>query len=332
MVANDKGPWRVLITRRIPPPALDVLKSAGPAFEMCTWDSDDTMPHEEMCSKLSEGFDALYCMLTDRISPEVLDIAGPRLKMVSTMSVGYNHIDVVECKKRGIIVGHTPDVLTETTADTAVGLALATCRRFKEATAAVEDGTWGTWSPLWMCGPDVHSSTVGIIGLGRIGAAVARRLRAFNCKILYTGSRPKPDIADPLDAEYVSLDTLLETSDIVIPLCPLNENTAGMFDEKLFNKMKKTAVFINAARGELVNQNDLLVALTERKIYAAGLDVTTPEPLPTDSPLINCPNCFILPHIGSASEATRGAMGVLAAKNLIAAYKSQPLPNQVKVE
>ena len=323
--------WRVVVTRKVPAAAMDIIRSAEPAFDLDVWDSDEPIPSEELVAKLSKGADALYCMLTDKITSEVLDAAGSRLKMISTMSVGYNHIDIGECKNRGITVGNTPDVLTETTADLAVGLVLATCRRFKEATASVVDGTWGTWKILGMCGPDVHSSTVGIIGLGRIGAAVGRRLKAFNCQILYSGRSPKPDMAGPLDARFVSEEDLLKQSDIVIPLCPLNETTRGMFNEEKFRMMKNSAVFINAARGELVDQDALLVALTEGQIYAAGLDVTTPEPLPTNSPLIKCPNCFILPHIGSASEGTRTAMACLAARNLVAAYKGTSLPSEVKV-
>lgn len=289
------------------------------------------MNTEQICAKLHEGADALYCLLTDRITSAVLEAGGERLKIIATMSVGYNHVDTAECARRGVKLTNTPDCLTETTADTALGLVLAACRRFKEASAAVVDGGWDVWSPEWMCGPDVHHSTVGIVGLGRIGAAVARRLRAFGCTILYTGRRPKPDVADPLDAEFVDLDNLLARSDIVIPLCPLNDATRGMFDKAMFAKMKNSAVFINAARGELVNQDDLIVALKERVIFGAGLDVTTPEPLPLDSELIKLPNCYILPHIGSASLETRGAMARMAANNVVAAYQQKPLPNEVKI-
>lgn len=307
-----------------------MLRDASPKLELDVWDSNDPMPPAELISRLKAGTDALYCVLTDKITAEVLEAAGPRLKVVSTMSVGYNHIDVGECKRRGIVVGNTPDVLTETTADTTVGLVLAACRRFKEATASVVDGTWGTWTPHGMCGPDVHGAVVGIIGLGRIGAAVARRLRAFNCSILYSGRTEKAEVAAPLEAKFVSEEELLQTADIVIPLCPLNAETAGKFDKKTFGLMKKTAVFINAARGELVKQEDLVAALNEGEIFAAGLDVTTPEPLPTDSALIKCANCFILPHIGSASDGTRTAMATLAARNLLAAYAGVELPSEVK--
>eukprot|EP00177_Eucheuma_denticulatum_P003513 GFKZ01006352.1.p1 GENE.GFKZ01006352.1~~GFKZ01006352.1.p1 ORF type:complete len:406 (+),score=39.95 GFKZ01006352.1:539-1756(+) len=331
MVATPaESPWRVVVTRRVAKAAMDMLRDASPKLELDVWESDEPMPAAELISRLKVGTDALYCVLTDKITAEVLEAAGSRLKVVSTMSVGYNHIDVGECKRRGIIVGNTPDVLTETTADTTVGLVLAACRRFKEATASVVDGTWGTWSPNGMCGPDVHGAVVGIIGLGRIGAAVARRLRAFNCSILYSGRTEKAEVAAPLEAKFVSEEELLKTADIVIPLCPLNAETAGKFGKETFGLMKKTAVFINAARGELVNQEDLVAALNEGEIFAAGLDVTTPEPLPTDSPLIKCPNCFILPHIGSASDGTRTAMATLAARNLLAAYSGVELPSEVK--
>lgn len=332
MVAPEStAPWRVVVTRRIPAAAMVMLKEAKPKLDLDVWDSDDPMPQPEIVKRLSSGADALYCMLSDNISSEVLDAGGSRLKMISTMSVGYNHIDVAECKRRSIIVGNTPEVLTETTADTTVGLVLAACRRFKEATASVINGTWGTWTPMGMCGMDIHSSVVGIVGLGRIGYAVAKRLKAFNCTIIYSGRSPNPEMADPLDAKFVSLEQLLQQSDIVIPLCPLNQHTEGMFDASKFKVMKKTAVFINAARGELVNQDDLYTALSEGWIFAAGLDVTTPEPLPMSDPLIKCPNCFILPHIGSASEGTRTAMATLACRNLLAAYHDIPLPSQVKL-
>ncbi|KAI0562343.1 glyoxylate reductase/hydroxypyruvate reductase [Gracilaria domingensis] len=300
------------------------------SLDLDIWDSDDPMPHEKLVEKVSEGCDALYCVLTDKISADVLEAGGERLKLVSTMSVGYNHVDIAECSKRGIKVSHTPNVLTETTADTALGLVLAACRRFKEATTSVYDGTWGTWTPMGMCGQDVHDSTVGIIGMGRIGSAVARRLHAFNCKILYWDICHVVPVEEKYDAKFVDMDELLSTSDIIITLCPLNEQTTHMFNMEKFKKMKKSAVFINPARGELVNQDDLVEALQQGEIFSAGVDVTTPEPIPTDHPLTKLPNCFILPHIGSASMGTRTDMAVLASKNVVAAYNGKPLPSAVR--
>ncbi|PXF44119.1 Glyoxylate reductase/hydroxypyruvate reductase [Gracilariopsis chorda] len=325
---TTSSPWRVVVTRRVPTKAMDMLRDAN--LDLDIWDSDNPMPHEALVEKVSSGCDALYCVLTDKIGKDVLDAAGERLKMISTMSVGYNHIDYPECKKRGIPVSHTPNVLTETTADTAVALVLAACRRFKEATASVIEGTWGTWTPMGMCGQDVHDATVGIIGMGRIGSAVARRLHAFNCNIIYWGIERVPQLEEKLDAKFVEIDYLLKEADIVIPLCPLNKETYHMFDMSKFKAMKKSAVFVNPARGELVNQDDLLAALQQGEIFSAGLDVTTPEPLPKDHPLVKTPNCFILPHIGSASMGTRTAMAVLASENLVAAYKGKPLPTPVR--
>lgn len=333
MVTGAEPPkWRVVVTSEIPPAGLARLQECDGLDLDYPKPGAPALGTEELCAKLREGSDALYCLLTDKITPAVLEAGGERLKIVATMSVGYNHVDTATCARRGIKLTNTPDCLTETTADTTLGLVLAACRRFKEAAAAVENGGWGVWSPEWMCGPDVHHSTVGIVGLGRIGAAVARRLRAFGCTILYSGNRPKPDVAAPLDAEFVDFETLLAKSDIVIPLCPLNIVTRGMFDKSVFAKMKKSAVFINAARGELVNQDDLIAVLKERGIFGAGLDVTTPEPLPLDSELIKLPNCFILPHIGSASLETRGAMARMAADNIVAAYYSKTLPNEVNIK
>lgn len=323
--------WRVVVTRRIPQAGMDLLKSVSPALNLCVWDSDDAMPHDELLKAVTQngGTDAIYCVLTDNIDARVIEAASSRLKCISTMSVGFNHIDIQAAKEAGVKVGFTPEVLTETVADLAVGVTLAACRRFKEATAAVVNGEWGTWQPLWMCGVDVHHSTVGIIGLGRIGFAVAKRLRAFDCKILYTDRVASPRESE-VDATRVELDDLLAQSDIVIPFCPSLPETQGMFNAKVFSRMKKSAVFINVARGDIVNQEDLVNALKSNTIFGAGLDVTTPEPLPVDSELNSLSNCFIVPHIASATNDTRGEMAVLAARNLIAAYEGKALPKEVK--
>jgi glyoxylate/hydroxypyruvate reductase len=327
-MVGTEGSWRVIVTRRIPPAGLDMLRS-NPALDLQIWDSDDPMPHEELLKAVSSGADAIYCMLTDKIDADLISRGAPRLKCISTMSVGFNHVDVQAAKAASIKVGFTPEVLTETVADHAVGVTLATCRRFKEAAAAVTDGSWGTWQPLWMCGVDVHHSTVGIFGLGRIGFAVAKRLRAFDCNILYADKYENPRAGD-VGATRVSFDELLAKSDILIPFCPSLPETREMFNAEVFGKMKKNTVFINVARGDIVQQDDLIHALKNNTIYAAGLDVTTPEPLPVDSELNSLPNCFIVPHIASATMQTRGDMAVLAAKNLIAAFDGSPLPKEVK--
>ncbi len=253
--------------------------------------------------------------------------AGDRLKVVSTMSAGYNHVDIDECKKNSISVGFTPDVLTDTTADLAVALVLSAARRVVESAAAVKAGEWTSWKPMWMTGKDVHHSKVGIIGLGSIGAAIARRMTGFGCSIQYTGgSGPKPAVAEPLGAEYMELDALLASSDFVILACALTPQTKHLIDAAALSKMKRDAVLVNIARGDVVQQDALVQALKEGTILAAGLDVTTPEPLPTDHPLLALPNCVVLPHIGSASVPTRELIANMAADNILAGLQSKPLP------
>ena len=317
-----------LITRRIPEQALERIQAV---CETRLWDSDDPIPRATLLEWI-QGVDGLYCLLTERVDDELLDAAGPSLKVVSTMSVGYDHIDVAACTARGIPVGNTPGVLTETTADLAVALLLATARRLPEAVEAVKAGEWTTWKPMWLTGRDVHHSTVGIVGLGRIGAATARRLRGFGCRILYTSRHPKPELADPLEATFVDLPTLLAESDFVSVHVPLTPDTRHLFDRAAFQRMKPTAIFINTSRGGVVDQEALYQALVQGEIAVAGLDVTDPEPLPPDHPLLSLPNCVVLPHIGSASIATRLKMALMAADNLLAGVEQRPLPHCVNPE
>jgi lactate dehydrogenase-like 2-hydroxyacid dehydrogenase len=245
------------------------------------------------------------------------------------MSVGYDHVDVAALHARGVALGNTPGVLTETTADLTLALLLATARRLPEAWTAAREGAWGPWQPEWMTGRDVHGSTVGIVGLGRIGAAVARRLLGFGCRIVYSGPRPHAELAAPLGAAYLPFDQLLAESDFVSIHCPLNDATRHLFGQDAFARMKPTSVLINTSRGPVVDQDALYTALSTGQIAAAGLDVTTPEPLPLDHPLFGLPNCVVLPHIGSASIATRLQMALMAADNLLAGVRGQPLPNSV---
>lgn len=271
-------------------------------------------------------------MLTDRIDNELLDAAGPSLKVVSTMSVGFNHVDVEACKARGVRVGNTPGVLDVSTAETAVALTFAAKRRIVECVDSARQGGWGVWQPFQYCGTDVTGSTVGVVGLGRIGLTYARMMKfGFGCKIVYAGPSEKPDHVAELggDVEYLSLDELLKRSDIVSVHMPLNESTRGSMNAESFSKMKSNAVFINTSRGEVVDQDALHHALTSNQIAAAGLDVTAPEPLPTNHPLFRLPNCVILPHIGSATVKTRQAMADIAVKNLVAGILEQPLPHRV---
>jgi len=286
-----------------------------------------SIPRAELL-KAVENVDGLFCILEDSVNQELLN-AAKQLKVVSTMSVGFDHIDVQDCCKRGIVVGNTPGVLTETTADLTLALMLATCRLIPEALSAARDGSWGRWKPEWLCGRDLHHSTVGIVGMGGIGQAVARRLSGFGCKILYTGPTEKPALTE-LKAQFVELETLLKESDIVTAHCPLNRNTKQMFNASLFKQMKRTAIFINTTRGGVVDQDDLYDALKNGVIHSAGIDVTSPEPLPTNHKLFELKNLIILPHIGSATIETRTNMAMIAAENLLRGLQGQQLLHVVQ--
>ncbi len=316
---------KVVVTRNIPQAAFERVRNT---CEVKQWESDAPIPREVLLEWI-RGVDGIYCLLTERIDAALLDAAGPQLKVVSTMSVGYDHVDLPALRARGVALGNTPGVLTETTADLALALLLAAARRLPEAWSAAKDGTWGPWQPEWMTGRDVHGSTVGIVGLGRIGAAVARRLVGFGCRIVYSGPRPRPELAEPLDATYLPFEQLLAESDFVSIHCPLNDATRHLFGAAAFAAMKPTAILVNTSRGPVVDQEALYEALKRGQIAAAGLDVTTPEPLPVENPLFSLPNCVVLPHIGSASIATRLQMALMAAENLIAGVEGRPLPNGV---
>lgn len=238
------------------------------------------------------------------------------------MSVGYDHIDTAAVKARQIQIGYTPDVLTDATADLTVLLTLGAARRIKEAIQVAENGQWREWRPTWMCGSQLSQKTVGIVGMGRIGEAVATRLRAFGVsRIVYSGRNKRP-----VHGDFVSLDELLTVSDFVIVCCALTKETRHLFNYEAFSKMKKTAVFVNSARGGIVDQEGLVKALEEKLIGSAGLDVTDPEPLPPTHKLYSFSNCLILPHIGSATLETREQMAGMSLDNILAALNNQPLP------
>lgn len=317
---------RALITAPIPAAAVErVTQEIEASFQ---YTAQPVMPRGELLEAVI-GVEGILCLLNDRIDAELLDAAGESLKVVSTMSVGFDHIDVQACRERGVAIGNTPGVLTETTADLTLALLLATARRLPEGMAAVRDGSWGAWQPEWMVGRDLAGATVGIVGMGRIGQAVARRLTGFGCRILYSGTGEKENLDPALGASYRTLEKLLEESDFVTLHCPYNERTHHLMNRATLARMKPSAILINTTRGGVVDQEALWEALDSGTIAAAGLDVTTPEPLPTDHPLLALPNCTILPHLGSASIATRTRMALMAADNLIAGINGVPLPNAV---
>ncbi|XP_031175426.1 glyoxylate reductase/hydroxypyruvate reductase [Sander lucioperca] len=318
---------KVFVTRRIPQEGMKILTTAG-GCEVSLWDSDEPVPRADLLKGV-QGAHGILCLLSDKIDAEVLDAAGPNLKVISTLSVGFDHLALDEIKKRGIRVGYTPDVLTDATAELTVALLLATARRLPEGVEEVKNGGWSSWKPLWLCGYGLSGSTVGVIGLGRIGMAIARRLMPFGVKrLLYSGRTAKANAAE-VNGEFVSLDTLVSESDFIVVSCSLTPETQGLCDKAFFSKMKNTAIFVNSSRGAVVNQEDLYEALTSGQIAAAGLDVTTPEPLPTNHPLLTLKNCVVLPHIGSATYSTRGVMGALSAQNLLGGLQGTDMPSEL---
>lgn len=279
-----------------------------------------------------KGKDALYCALTDKIDTEVLDAAGPQLKCVSTISVGFEHIDVQECKKRGIRVGYTPDVLTDATAELTVALLLATNRRLFQANKDVYNGGWKSWSPMWMCGHGLKNSRVGFFGFGRIGQEIAARIVPFKPSLItYTTRSARPDEAAKVNAKHVDFSEMITLSDFIIVCCALTPATKEIFNAEAFNKMNSNCIFINTARGGVVDQKALYEALKSKRILAAGLDVTTPEPLPLDDPLLKLDNIVVLPHIGSADIETRKEMSRITARNILAALKGCEMESEVIV-
>ena len=251
----------------------------------------------------------------------------PQLRVVSNMAVGVDNIDVPACTRRRIPVGHTPDVLTDATADLTLAILLAAARRLSEAALDAKEGRWGTWSPTGWLGADLRGAQLGIVGMGKIGRAVAERARGFGVRLAYTN----PSSVDT-DAARMSLDELLQTSDFLSLHCPLNESTRGLIGERELKLMKKSAILVNAARGPVVDSDALLRALTNGWINAAALDVTDPEPLPPGSPLYGLKNCLIVPHIGSATHGARRRMAEIACENLLAGLNGERLPDCVNPE
>lgn len=315
---------KVYVTRRIPAAGLDRVLAETDAT---VWEGHLPPPREEILRQVADC-EGLLCLLTDKIDGRVMD-AAPKLKVIAQMAVGYDNIDVAAATARGIPVGNTPGVLTETTADFAWALLMATARRIGDGQKYIRDGKWQTWQPMGLLGPDLYGATLGIIGLGRIGSAFARRAQGFNMRILYANPRPKPAVAAEVGAEYVEMDRLLAESDFVALHCPLKADTTHLIGAKELRKMKPSALLINTARGPVVDQDALVEALREGVIAGAGLDVTDPEPIDPNHPLVHMENVIVVPHIGSASINARNKMATLAANNLLAGVRGERLPHLV---
>lgn len=318
---------RVFVTRIIPDQGLDLVQQH---CDVDLW-MDELPPSREVLLDRVKGIDGLLCLLTDRIGGDALDAAGPQLKVVSNHAVGYDNIDVPAATARRIPVGNTPGILTDATADFAFALLMAAARRVVEGERYVREGRWKTWGPSLLLGSDIHGATLGLIGFGRIGQAMAKRAQGFDMRVLYYD--PTQPCCDPnLDAALVDLDTLLRESDFVSVHTPLTAETRGMINRERLALMKPTAALINTARGPVVDPAALYEALSARRIFAAALDVTDPEPIPTDSLLLTLDNIIIVPHIASASFATRQKMSLMAAQNLLAGVRGERLPNCVNPE
>jgi lactate dehydrogenase-like 2-hydroxyacid dehydrogenase len=325
---RGSGRPRVFVSRRIPEEGLQAIAAACDAD---VWPEELPPPRDILLRRVA-GRDGILTLLTDRVDDELLDAAGPQLRVVSNYAVGYDNVDVAACARRGVAVGNTPGVLTETTADLAWALLMAAGRRVAEGDRYVRAGHWRTWGPLLLLGPDVHGATIGIVGFGRIGQAVARRARGFGMEILYHDVNRLPDeVTAPLGASFVSLEELLARSDFVSLHVNLTAETRHLINAYTLAAMKPTAVLVNTSRGPVIDQLALADALRDGVIWAAGLDVTDPEPIPMDDPLVALDNCLIVPHIASASRATRGKMAAMAAANLVAGVRGEALPTPVPV-
>ena len=310
---------KIYIARRIPEEGLTWLGD----FESKMWQGDGPVPREVLMREAADC-EGLLTMLTDRVDGALLD-ACPRLRVVSNFAVGYDNIDVAAATERGVLVGNTPGVLTETTADLAFALLLATARRLVEGVEFIQQGQWRTWGPLDLLGGEVHHATLGILGMGRIGREMAKRARGFDMQILYHNRRRDEAAEADLGVRYVEKAELLQQSDFVSVHVPLSAETRHYLKAEDFAHMKPTAILINTSRGPVVDQAALYEAVRSGQIGGAGLDVTDPEPMLVNDPLLSLPQVIIVPHVGSATRTTRGKMAEISARNLAAALKGEPM-------
>ena len=324
---GQKSQPRVYVTRALPGDALERL---GEHADVTLWHEDGPPPREEILRNVADA-DGLLCLLTDNIDAGVLE-AGPHLRVVSTMAVGYDHIDVDACSRQGVMVTNTPGVLTETTADFAFALLLSAARRRAEGERAVREGRWTTWHPAFLVGQDVSGATLGLVGLGAIGSAVARRANGFDMRVLYYSRTRRPEAEQDLGVVYAPFENLLAESDFISVHVPLTPETRHMFNDEAFGRMKPTAIFINTARGAVVDETALLRALDSQRIAAAAIDVAEVEPIPKTDMLLRLPNLLVTPHIASASVATRQRMAGMAVDNVLEALSGKTPEHCVNID
>ena len=319
---------RIYITRPLPEAVMRLLDGV---VEYRLWDREDApVPRETLLREVVD-VEGIICLITEKMDAEVIDRAR-RCRVIAQVAVGYDNVDVAAATRRGILVTNTPGVLTETTADMAWAILLATARRVVEGDTFTRSGRWKTWELMAFTGQDVYGATLGIIGLGRIGAAIARRARGFAMSVLYYNRHRAEALEAELGVRYVGLDDLLHQSDFVVVSCALTPETHHLIGERQLGLMKPTSVLVNIARGPIVDQRALYRALVDRKIWAAGLDVYEVEPVPMDEPLLKLDNVVLPPHLGSASITTRTKMATMAVENCLAGVTGRTPPNAVNPE
>ncbi len=287
------------------------------------WEEDRIMPYDALKEKVDD-IEGLMVTTFDKVDAAMLDLA-PKLRVISNYAVGVDNLDLPDLTQRGIAVGNTPGVVTEATADLTFALLLALSRRVVEADRFVKTKQWQTWSPYLMISNDVHEKTIGIIGMGRIGRAIAQRAYGFDMDILYHARTPKPDVEKKFGAKKADFASLLKQADIVVTIVPLTDETYHMIDQAAFQKMKPSAFLINTARGGVVDPKALHDALANKRIRGAALDVTEPEPIESDSPLLAMDNLIIAPHVGTGTWETRKKMTTIAVENLLRGLRGEPL-------
>lgn len=316
---------RIYVARRLPEAALEMLRAQA---DISIWGTDEVPPPRDVLIKEAAASDGLLSLLTDRIDGALLD-AAPRVRVVSNYAVGYDNVDVDAATVRGVVITNTPGVLTETVADFTMTLLLAAARRLVEADRYTRAGKWKSWMPMLFLGQDIHSATLGLVGLGRIGAAVARRAHGFGMKILYYDVIRREDLERDLGLEFTSLEDVLRQADFVSVHTPLTVQTRHLISAPQLRLMKRTAVLINTARGPIVDPDALYQVLASGGIAGAGLDVFEVEPVPADHPLLTLENIIVVPHIASASVETRTRMALMAAENLLTTLAGRRPPNLV---
>lgn len=319
---------RVYVCRALPDPALAIVRAVA---DVRLWEREDVPPPRDVLLREIAECEGVLTLLTDRVDEEFLS-RSPRLRVVANMAVGFDNIDVPAATRARVVVTNTPDVLTETTADFAFTLILAAARRLVEADAFTRAGKWKTWSPMLLAGQDVHHATLGLVGLGRIGSAVARRAKGFEMRVIYYDPVRRQDLESQLGIEFRAMDEVLKSADIISVHVPLMAETRHLIGREQFKMMKRSAVFVNAARGPIVDQAALAEALRTRTIYAAGIDVFEQEPVSADDPLLALENVVVAPHIASASIPTRTRMATLAAENVAAVLQGKRPPTPVNPE